>query len=225
MDVCSGLWFPRDKVGWRGRFQDWAFPTPTVADLLGPLHVPGLKMLVLGGEAPTADKIRRWHDKMFLINGYVLAETTIWCNARGRLKGNSDPANFGPPIGARVWVTDAGNRSVLLPVTAVRELPMGEPLVSRGYTDPERPRRLSSARPNGSRRPTQESLPTEVEISLAVALMVPIRLYTDGVIRSRYVVSELSSTRSRCTYHRSNQAFVTPSCSTRRRALIRVILP
>ncbi|CVL12546.1 uncharacterized protein FPRN_15160 [Fusarium proliferatum] len=75
-------------------------------------------MLVLGGEAPTADKIRRWHDKMFLINGYVLAETTIWCNARGRLKGNSDPANFGPPIGARVWVTDAGNRSVLLPVTA-----------------------------------------------------------------------------------------------------------
>lgn len=97
------------------------------------MHVPGLKTLVLGGEAPTADKIRRWHDKMFLINGYVLAETTIWCNARGRLKGNSDPANFGPPIGARVWVTDAGNRSVLLPVTAVGELPMGEPLVRGPY--------------------------------------------------------------------------------------------
>jgi amino acid adenylation domain-containing protein/non-ribosomal peptide synthase protein (TIGR01720 family) len=117
---------------------DWAFLTPTVADLLDPLHVPGLKTLVLGGEAPTADNIRRWHDKVFLVNGYGPAETTIWCNATGRLKGNSDPANFGPPMGARVWVTDADDPSMLLPVGAVGELLIEGPLVSRGYTDPEK---------------------------------------------------------------------------------------
>lgn len=121
-----------------GLSADWAFLTPTVADLLDPSLVPGLKTLVLGGEAPTSVNIRRWHDKVFLISGYGPAETTIWCNATGRLNGSSDPANLGPPMGARVWVTDADDPSVLLPVGAVGELLIEGPLVSRGYTDPEK---------------------------------------------------------------------------------------
>ncbi|KAF9768165.1 nrps5 single domain, non-ribosomal peptide synthase-like protein [Fusarium sp. DS 682] len=117
---------------------DWAFLTPTVADILDPVNVPDLKTLVLGGEAPTADNIRRWHDKVFLIIGYGPAETTIWCNATGRLKEYSDPANFGPPMGARVWVTDADDPSMLLPVGAVGEIIIEGPLVGRGYTDPDK---------------------------------------------------------------------------------------
>lgn len=117
---------------------NWAILTPTVADLLDPVSVPGLKTLILGGEAPTADNIRRWSDKVFLVNSYGPAETTMWSNATGPVNGDSDPANFGQAMGSHIWVTDANDPSMLLPVGAVGELLIEGPLVSRGYLDAEK---------------------------------------------------------------------------------------
>lgn len=117
---------------------NWAFLTPTIADILDPALVPGLDTLVLGGEAVTSDTIRRWNEKVFLIIAYGPAETTICSNATGRITATSDPTNFGPAMGAGIWVTDMNDPSVLLPVGAVGELIVEGPLVSRGYLDPSK---------------------------------------------------------------------------------------
>lgn len=112
---------------------NWMFLTPTLADMLEPAAVPGLQVLVLGGEAATADNVRRWSEKLQLIISYGPAECTIWSNANASVTPTTDPANFGLAFGAGVWVADMDNPDVLLPVGAVGELLIEGPLVGRGY--------------------------------------------------------------------------------------------
>ena len=50
---------------------------------------------------------------------------------------NSDPANIGGPIGARVWIVDPENYEMLVPVGAVGELLIEGRIVARGYLDDE----------------------------------------------------------------------------------------
>jgi amino acid adenylation domain-containing protein/non-ribosomal peptide synthase protein (TIGR01720 family) len=115
---------------------NWAFLTPTMADILDPALVPSMKTLALAGEAATSENIRQWHDKVHFIIAYGPAETTICCNATDRATATSDPANFGPARGAGIWVTDMDDPSILLPVGAVGELLVEGPIVGRGYVDP-----------------------------------------------------------------------------------------
>ncbi|KAF9768166.1 nrps5 single domain, non-ribosomal peptide synthase-like protein [Fusarium sp. DS 682] len=115
---------------------NWAFLTPTMADILDPALVPGLNTLILAGEAATSENIRRWHDKVFFIIAYGPAETTVCCNAACGVTASSDPSNFGPARGAGIWVTDMNDPSILLPVGAVGEIIVEGPIVGRGYVDP-----------------------------------------------------------------------------------------
>lgn len=49
---------------------NWIFLTPTVAGFLNPREVPGLEVLVLGGEHCTNQNIETWSEHVNLINSY-----------------------------------------------------------------------------------------------------------------------------------------------------------
>ncbi|EFY97801.2 peptide synthetase [Metarhizium robertsii ARSEF 23] len=63
---------------------DWMFVTPTVAQLIDPESVPSLRTLVLGGEAPTAENVTTWANRLDLIFIWGPAETTIYTSAYRR---------------------------------------------------------------------------------------------------------------------------------------------
>jgi len=48
----------------------WAFLTPSVANIFDPASVPSLKTLVCGGEAMSLENVVKWAPHVQLVNGY-----------------------------------------------------------------------------------------------------------------------------------------------------------
>lgn len=110
--------------------------TPSVASLIKPEDVPGLKTLALGGEAVTKENIHRWAGKVQLINCYGPAECAA--STIGELKGVTRPGTIGRAFGSGLcWVTDPVNHNRLVPIGAVGELLVEGPTLARGYLDDE----------------------------------------------------------------------------------------
>ncbi|CZR70233.1 uncharacterized protein PAC_20134 [Phialocephala subalpina] len=112
---------------------NWMFLTPTVAGFLKPTVVPGLETLVLGGEHATEDNIKIWAEHVYLINSYGPAETAIWCACAPGLDLTADPACFGNPVGASLWIVDANDPNKLAPIGTVGELVVEGPTLAREY--------------------------------------------------------------------------------------------
>lgn len=112
---------------------NWAFLTPTVAGLIHPSDVPGLKTLVLGGEAATKDNILTWADRLNLVVCYGPAECSIYCSGNDHATVQDSPANLGRPIGASLWVCDVNDHNKPVPIGCVGELVVDGPTVARGY--------------------------------------------------------------------------------------------
>lgn len=116
----------------------WTFMAPTVAALLDPQSVPGLKTLVLGGEAVSQSLVDQWASQVQLIDSYGPAETTIW-SSHANPSATVSPANIGRGTGCRYWVVDTQDYNRLAPIGCVGELLIEGPNVSRGYlNEPEK---------------------------------------------------------------------------------------
>lgn len=112
---------------------NWLFLTPTVAHFIEPRDVPGLKVLVLGGEHATAENIRMWSQKVNLINSYGPAECAIWCACSPNVDIDADPASIGKPVGATLWITDAADPNKLAPIGCIGELVVEGQTLARSY--------------------------------------------------------------------------------------------
>lgn len=114
---------------------DWAFFTPSFFKLLKPRDVPGLKTVVLGGEAITTDCIEMWASKIRLINGYGPSEGTIVATASVVNCNASESAapSIGRGITCKTWVVNPDDANQLLPIGSIGELVLQGPAVSRGY--------------------------------------------------------------------------------------------
>ncbi|PLN80181.1 nonribosomal peptide synthase SidD [Aspergillus taichungensis] len=98
---------------------NWAELTPSVARLLQPQDVPGIKTLVLGGESMTAGDIALWKDH---------------CTVVSTIQPDVDkPYDIGRSFGGTCWIVDKDNHDCLLPIGATGELLIGGPIVGRGY--------------------------------------------------------------------------------------------
>ena len=118
---------------------NYAFLTPTVANTLKPEDVPSLKTLVIGGEAPTQNVLRRWVDYVNLVVVWGPAECTVYSTGHEHTRANDDPADIGSPIGAHVWLTEPDNPNRLAPIGTVGEILVEGPIVAKGYfNDPEK---------------------------------------------------------------------------------------
>ena len=112
----------------------WMFLTPSVARLITPYDIPGVKTLVLGGEKVAEEDVHRWRQRIQLFNGYGPTECTVFAICREYTTVDTmDSRNIGATIGATGWIVSPTNLHRLSPVGAIGELVLEGPLLARGY--------------------------------------------------------------------------------------------
>lgn len=110
-----------------------AMLTPTIARLISPAEVPGLKTLMLAGEAPSLENVKTWASRVELCNDYGPAEACIYVTTH-RLQPKAPSAStIGRGGSAYLWIVDPNNHDRLAPVGCVGELLIEGPGVARGY--------------------------------------------------------------------------------------------
>lgn len=112
---------------------NWAFMTPSMATLLRPQDLPGLKTLVLGGEAASQLNFTTWASHLNLINSYGPAECGIWTNAVTNVEPTASVSNLGRGIGCGLWICDPSNPDTLMPIGATGEILVESPSLALGY--------------------------------------------------------------------------------------------
>lgn len=111
--------------------------TPSVARLIDPDTVPGLKVLKLGGELSSVSDVARWAPKLKLVNVYGPSECLLI--AINILTEDGNPRTIGKGHGAVTWIVDPEDHNTLVPVGATGELVVEGPIVTKGYLhDPDR---------------------------------------------------------------------------------------
>ncbi|KAL4722245.1 NRPS [Fusarium chlamydosporum] len=121
---------------------NWTLLTPSVANVLKPGSVPGLKVLVTGGEAMSPDHITKWSSHAALINAYGPSEASVIAAAHTKVDEhgtilNRESSTIGHAVGCRAWVIDPGNHNRLMPIGSIGELLVEGPIVARGYLGDE----------------------------------------------------------------------------------------
>lgn len=117
----------------------WAFLTPSLARILNPDEIPGMRTMVLGGEPLSRTDIDTWADKLQLVNGYGPSECSVAATCNPHLTNTTDPANIGRPMGSLAWIVEANDHNKLVPIGATGELLLEGPILARGYlNEPEK---------------------------------------------------------------------------------------
>lgn len=116
------------------RGANYADLTPTVASLLTPADVPGLKTLSLGGEILTEQVIQLWlsHGTR-LINTYGPSEASIDSSCVDILDSKFSVGNIGKPLGCVFWVVRPEDHNQLVPAFCVGEMLIEGPILAREY--------------------------------------------------------------------------------------------
>jgi amino acid adenylation domain-containing protein len=117
---------------------NWAFLTPSVAQLLHPGKASSLKTLVLGGEQVSFADWKRWDGLVQTMNGYGPAECCVICSTFSDLQG-FESGKIGKAVASVAWVVDPNNHDKLAPLGSIGELLVEGPILARGYlNDPEK---------------------------------------------------------------------------------------
>lgn len=109
--------------------------TPSVARLLSPEQVPGIRTIVFGGEALHIKDVEPWWGQVQIVSLYGPCEctpnSTIVCDPRTL----QEVTTMGKGAGLVTWVVDPEDHNTLLPVGEPGELLLEGPLVCHGYLD------------------------------------------------------------------------------------------
>lgn len=111
--------------------------TPSLAELLRPEDVPGLRTLVLSGEPMTAGLVTTWAGAVKLVNAYGPAECSVDCFVNASITSTTDHSNIGYATGSVGWIVDQEDHDKLAPIGTVGELVVEGAILSRGYLNDE----------------------------------------------------------------------------------------
>ena len=111
----------------------WTLLTPSFVQTIQPSSVPGLKILVLGGEAMSSSHISTWSERVRLVNAYGPSETAVVATVNPQMSMAISPSNMGFAVGGRCWIADPRNHNRLAPIGSVGELLVEGPILARGY--------------------------------------------------------------------------------------------
>jgi amino acid adenylation domain-containing protein/thioester reductase-like protein len=114
-----------------------ALLTPSFVKTLEPENLPTLKTLVLGGEAPSREVLKKWFGKVDLRNAYGPAEGCIASSVHKYTSSEESSTNMGRGFVHRCWIVDADNHDRLAPVGCAGELVIQSHSIARGYTNNE----------------------------------------------------------------------------------------
>ena len=117
---------------------NWVTLTPSVARILDPERLPGLKILALAGEVITRAELARWTGTphIRLLGLYGPAEFVGPATIRDFRGSPADSVNLGYTHNAVCWVVDPNDHTSQLPNGQEGELVLEGPCLSRGYIDP-----------------------------------------------------------------------------------------
>ncbi|MEV4749528.1 amino acid adenylation domain-containing protein, partial [Streptosporangium sp. NPDC049248] len=110
-----------------------AFITPAALATVPVRPLPGLRTLLVGGEACRPELVRRWSAGRRMINVYGPTETTVVVTCSDPLTLPGETPIGRPVYDARLHVLDAGLRPV--PPGSTGELYVSGPSLARGYLD------------------------------------------------------------------------------------------
>lgn len=113
---------------------DQACFTPSFIGFIEIDSVPGLKSLVLAGEAMSQSQLETW-SKIKLVNGYGPTEASVASVLNSNVTPDTDCKNIGLPIGVRAWLVDPENHDELVPVGCPGELLLEGPSLARCYVN------------------------------------------------------------------------------------------
>ncbi|KAF3802065.1 Nonribosomal peptide synthetase 12 [Colletotrichum gloeosporioides] len=143
--------------------------TATLAHILDPEDVPGLKTVILCGEANSPETVEKWtRSGADVINGYGPSEASCAFSYNIYTRQSPRANNIGRALDGACWgwVVNPENHNQLLPIGAKGELLIQGPTLSRGYlNEPEKTAKKFIESP--------EWLPGKVTISMQ-------RLYKTG---------------------------------------------
>jgi amino acid adenylation domain-containing protein len=106
--------------------------TPSFVGFLSPSAVPGLRKLVLAGEAMAPSHVATW-SHINLVNGYGPAESSVAAVVNSHVGPDTEATDIGTPCGVRCWLVDPADHNRLVPVGCVGELLLEGPSLARGY--------------------------------------------------------------------------------------------
>ncbi|KAI8219403.1 Nonribosomal peptide synthase chyA [Colletotrichum sp. SAR 10_86] len=143
--------------------------TATLAQILDPEDVPGLKTVILCGEANSPEIVEKWtRSGADVINGYGPSEASCAFSYNIYTRQSPRANNIGRALDGACWgwVVNPENHNQLLPIGAKGELLIQGPTLSRGYlNEPEKAAKVFIESP--------EWLPGKAAISMQ-------RLYKTG---------------------------------------------
>ena len=123
-----------DLPGFMRRHEvNWACLTPTVADLLKPDSVPGLRTLSIGGEHAKQDTFASWCRAVTLLNSYGPAETSVYSHCTKVKDATQSTDDIGLAFGCRTWLVNPENHEELVPMGAVGEILFEGPGLAKEY--------------------------------------------------------------------------------------------
>ncbi|KAK3290246.1 uncharacterized protein B0H64DRAFT_452780 [Chaetomium fimeti] len=122
-----------DLAGAMNRMRvDHAVLTPSFINFLTPATVPGLRRLVLAGEAMSRSHVATW-SHIELVNGYGPAESSVAAVVNPSVGPLTEATDIGLPCGVRVWLVDPTDHNRPVPVGCVGEMLLEGPSLARGY--------------------------------------------------------------------------------------------
>lgn len=114
---------------------NWALLTPSFMTTIEPESIPGLEILLLGGEAMSQRHVLAWADRLQLFNAYGPSECAVIATMKHvtSIDMTTQAGNIGTGVGGVCWIVDSADHNKLAPIGCVGELLMEGPLLARGY--------------------------------------------------------------------------------------------
>ncbi|KAL4874810.1 hypothetical protein BJY04DRAFT_224650 [Aspergillus karnatakaensis] len=106
--------------------------TPSFARFISPSSIPGVKTIILVGEAMSKSDLETW-SHINLVNGYGPTESAICAALNSNIQKNSDCREIGLPKGVNFWLVDPEDHNCLVPVGSPGELLLEGPTLARCY--------------------------------------------------------------------------------------------
>ncbi|KAJ8611719.1 hypothetical protein MRB53_037830 [Persea americana] len=115
------------------RRANYAELTPTVAALLNPADVPGLRYMSVGGESLNQQVVDMWGPALRLLNTWGPSEASIDASCSEPLAKGSRPSNIGKAVGCRLWIVNPQDHDALSPIGVTGEMLIEGHILARGY--------------------------------------------------------------------------------------------
>lgn len=111
--------------------------TPSFLSRIEPTDVSSLNTLILGGESLTSKVVKKWANRVHLINAYGTSECAVTNLVNNDLSCDTEPSNIGRATGAVAWILNADDHDRLAPIGTIGELALEGPILARGYLNNE----------------------------------------------------------------------------------------